>query len=326
MTSSAGQHSAGRHSARQVVAPRYGGPEVLETIEVEVPQAGPGQVTIEVRAVGVNPTDYKGFSGRMSSDPAALPIRPGYEVAGVVAALGADTELASGGGAVGDEVIAFRTPGGGYSSVITLPAADVFAKPASLDFPAAANLLLAGTTAADMLRVVPPTRETTVLVHGASGAVGVLLLQLLRARGVRAIGTASEARFDAVRRFGGDPVVYGDGLEERARRLAPDGFDAAYDTVGTDEAVDVSLALVPPARIVTIAAQGRAQQDGFAAVGGRDPESAVYRDSVRGDLIALAGAGDLVVPMAGTYPLDHASEALTRLAEGHPGGKIALIP
>ena len=304
----------------------YGGPEVLETIEIEVPEAGPGQVTIAVRAAGVNPTDYKGFSGRMSNDPAALPIRPGYEIAGVVTAIGADTELASGGGAVGDEVLAFRTPGGGYSSSITLPAADVFAKPASLDFPAAANLLLAGSTAADMLRVVPPTPGTTVLVHGASGAVGVLLLQLLRARGVRAVGTASEARFGEVERFGGDAVAYGDGLEDRARRLAPDGFDAAYDCVGTDEAVDVSLAIVPRERIVTIAAHGRAQRDGFAAVGGRDPESAVYRDSVRADLIALAGSGDLVVPIAGTYPFDRASEALTRLADGHPGGKIALIP
>jgi NADPH2:quinone reductase len=318
--------SAGQDRARQVVAPRYGGPEVLETIDVDVPQAGPGEVTIAVRAVGVNPTDYKGFSGRMSSDPSALPIRPGYEVAGVVTALGADTELASGGGAVGDEVLAFRTPGGGYSSVITLPAADVFAKPASLAFPAAANLLLAGSTAADMLRVVPPTPDTAVLVHGASGAVGVLLLQLLRARGVRAVGTAGASRFEAVRRFGGEPIAYGEGLEDRARRAAPDGFDAAYDCVGTDEAIDVSLVVVPKERIVTIAAHARAQRDGFAAVGGRDPESAAYRDSVRADLIALAGSGDLVVPIADTYPLDHASEALTRLAEGHPGGKIALIP
>jgi NADPH:quinone reductase-like Zn-dependent oxidoreductase len=312
--------------AQQMVAPRYGGPEVLEAVDTEVPSAGPGQVTVAVRAAGVNPTDYKGFSGRMSSDPDALPIRPGYEIAGVVTALGADTRLASGGGAVGDEVIAFRTPGGGYSSLITLPAKDVFAKPAALDFPAAANLLLAGTTAADMLRVVPATTGQTVLVHGASGAVGVILLQLLRARGVRAIGTASEARADEVRRFGGEPVPYGDGLEDRVRTVAPDGIDAAYDCVGTDEAVDVSLALVPKDRIVTIAAQQRAQQDGIRAVGGRDPESAAYRDSVRADLIALAGAGDLVVPVARTYPLARAAEALHFLAEGHPGGKIALLP
>jgi NADPH:quinone reductase-like Zn-dependent oxidoreductase len=313
-------------TATQVIAPRYGGPDVLEVAEVDLPQAGPGEVTIEVRAAGVNPTDYKGFSGRMGGDPAALPIRPGYEVAGVVTAIGADTELASGGGAVGDAVVAFRLPGGAYSSAVTVAAKDVFAKPESVDFPAAANLFLVGTTAMDMLRVVPPTAGTTVLVHGASGAVGVVLLQLLRSRGVSVVGTASEQRFDVVRRFGGEPVAYGDGLEGRVRAAAPDGVDAAYDCVGTDEAADVSLALVSADRIVTIAAPARAQQDGFHAVGGRHPESAAYRDSVRSELIALAGSGELVIPVARTYPLTHAAEALTLLSEQHPGGKIALIP
>lgn len=312
--------------ARQVVAPRYGGPEVLETIAVKVPDPGPGQVTIAVRAAGVNPADYKRFSGQMVSDPAALPIRPGFEVAGVVTALGPDTGLASGGGAIGDEVLAFRTPGAGYSSVVTLSAKDVFAKPAALDFPSAANLLLAGTTAADMLRTVPPIPGGTVLVHGASGAVGVLLLQLLRARGVRAVGTASEGRFEQVRRFGGEPVAYGDGLAERARALAAAGFDAAYDCVGTNEAIDVSLALVPAERVVTIVAVARSQREGFHAVLGAEPENAAYRDSVRAELIAMAGSGELVVPIARTYPLDRAAEALKYLADGHPGGKIALIP
>lgn len=313
-------------TATQVIAPRYGGPEVLETVRVAVPEPGPGEVTIAVRAAGVNPVDYKRFSGRMTSDPDALPVRPGYEIAGVVTALGAGTELATGGGAVGDEVLAFRTPGGGYTSLITLPARDVFAKPASLDFPAAANLLLAGTTALDMLRIVPAVEGATVLVHGASGAVGVLLLQLLRRGGVRAIGTASEGRFDVVRQFGGEPVRYGDGLADRVRALVPTGIAAAYDCVGTDEAVDVSLALIPASQLVTIAAHERAQREGFPAVGGQDPESARYRDRVRGELIALAASGELVVPVVRTYPMAAAAEALTLLADGHPGGKIALMP
>ena len=308
-----------------MIAPRYGGPEVLETVEAPPTQAGPGQVTIEVRAAGVNPADYKRFAGGPGADPAALPIRPGFEVAGVVTALGADTELASGGGAVGDAVLAFRI-GGGYASSVTVPAKDVFAKPDALDFPAAANLLLAGTTAADMLRVVDAAAGETLLVHGASGAVGVMVLQLARQRGIRAIGTASERRFDTVRRFGGEPVAYGDGLADRVRALAPDGIDAALDCVGTDAAVDVSLALAPLQRIVTIAAHGRAQREGFRAVGGAAPESAVFRDSVRAELIGLAAAGELEVPIARTYPLESAAEALALLAEGHPGGKLALVP
>jgi NADPH:quinone reductase len=311
--------------ARAVVAPEYGGPEVLEVREVEVPAPGPGEVTIEVRAAGVNPVDFKLFSGARGADPDALPLPVGLEVAGVLSAVGPGTEIASGGGEVGDEVLAFRV-GGGYSTSLTVAAADVFAKPAPLDFPAAANLLLVGGTAADMLRVVPAEEGTTVVIHGASGAVGVSLLQQLAPLGVRAIGTASPGNFDEVSRFGGEPVAYGDGLGERLRDLAPEGFAAAYDCVGTDEAVDVSLALVAPDHLVTIAASARAADEGFLAVGGANPESAAFRDSNRPALLDLAARGDLVVPVGRTYPLDQAAEALTFLAEGHPGGKIALIP
>jgi NADPH:quinone reductase-like Zn-dependent oxidoreductase len=121
-------------------------------------------------------------------------------------------------------------------------------------------------------------------------------------------------------------VAYGEGLEQRVRELAPDGIAAALDCVGTDEAVDVSLALVAPERVVTIAAFGRAQQEGIQALGGAQPASAAFRASVRQHLIDLAASGDLVVPVARTYPLDEVTDALRFLAKGHPGGKLALLP
>lgn len=305
------------------VAPRFGGSEVLEYVDTEVPAPGPGEVTIDVRAAGVNPADTKHIR---QGDPSSLPIPIGYEVAGVLSAIGLDTEIASGGGAVGDEVLAFRVSGG-WAERLTVPASDVFAKPASLDFPAAANLLLAGSTAADMIRVTRAEGRDTIVVHGASGAVGVSLLQLLRPLGARIIGTASERNADTVRRFGGEWVAYGDGLEARIRDLAPSGVDVALDCVGTDEAVDVSLALVADrTRIVTIAAPGRAARDGFPAVGGAQPESKAFRDSVRQRLIDLAGAGQLEVPVARTFPLAEAKEAAEVLESQHPGGKLALIP
>lgn len=305
------------------VAPRFGGSEVLEYVDAEVPAPGPGEVTIDVRAAGMNPADTK---HTRQGDPSDLPIAVGYEVAGVLSAVGPDTVIASGGGAVGDEVIAFRVAGG-WAERITVPAADVFAKPAPLGFPEAANLLLAAATAADMIRVTRAEGRDTVLVHGASGAVGVSLLQLLRPLGARVIGTASERNADTVRRFGGEWVAYGDGLEARIRELAPSGVDVALDCVGTDEAVDVSLALVADRdRIVTIAAQGRAVRDGFPAVGGGQPESKAFRDSVRQRLIDLAGAGQLEVPVARTFPLADAKEAAAVLESQHPGGKLALIP
>jgi NADPH2:quinone reductase len=310
-------------TATKMMAAGYGAPDRVQPYEVDVPEPGPGEVTIDVRAAGVNPADYKAVAGNRGRDEANLPLPIGFEVAGVVSAAGPDTGFTA-----GDEVLAFRVRGG-YTSAITVPAKDVFAKPEALDFPEAANLLLAACTAADMLRVVPVEPGQTVVVHGASGAVGVSLLQQLGGRGpnsVRAIGTASEHNFDSVRRFGGEPVAYGDGLEARLRELAPEGIDGAFDCVGTDEAVDTSLALVGKDRLVTIAASGRAQDEGFAALGGMRPESAAYRDEVRAQLIEMAARGALIVPMAGTYPLRDAAKALERVGGQHPGGKLALIP
>jgi NADPH:quinone reductase len=304
------------------IARASGGLDALDFVKYEVLPPGPGEVTIEVRASGVNPADWKhvargGFDG-------TKPV--GYEVSGVIAALGPDTTIGSGGGAPGDEVVAFRVRGG-YASALTVPAVDVFAKPPTLEHPAAANLLLVGATAADLLRASAVGAGDTVVVHAASGAVGVSLLQQARLLGVHVVGTASERNFDVVRQFGGVPVMYGDGLEGRLREQAPDGYTAALDTIGTDEAVDVSLALVQDrSRIVTVAAPQRAAQDGFQALGGTLPASLAFRDAVRPRLVELAARGDLVVPVARTYPLAEARKALEFLQDGHPGGKLALIP
>ncbi|MET0928003.1 MAG: NADP-dependent oxidoreductase [Aeromicrobium sp.] len=310
--------------ARRWVAQELGGPDTWELVEHDVPAPRTGEVTIEVRAAGMNPADVKHVAA--GTDPSRLPVAIGYEVAGVISAIGPDTPIASGGGTVGDEVLAFRI-GGGYATEVTVPAADVFAKPPSLGFAEAANLLLAGATAADMLRTAAVVAGDTVLLHAASGAVGVSVLQQARSIGARVIGTASPGRFDVVRGFGGEPVAHGDGLEQRVRDLAPEGVDVALDAIGTDEAVDVSLALVGDRRrVVTIAARARADSDGFVALAGSMPDSARFRAEARAGLIELAGSGQLVVPVARTYPLADAREALADLMGGHPGGKLALVP
>jgi NADPH2:quinone reductase len=157
--------------------------------------------------------------------------------------------------------------------------------------------------------------------------VGVSVLQQARLIGARVIGTASERNFDVVTRFGGIPVVYGEGLEERVRAAAPGVVVAGLDAIGTDEATAVSLALVPDRqRIVTIAAPALAKQHGFISIGGAMPESAAFRDRARAGLIALAADESLVVPIARTYPLSEAKDALRFLSAQHPGGKLALIP
>lgn len=309
---------------RTWIARDFGGLDVFDMVEEEVAPPGPGEVTIDVLAAGMNPADYKHVA--MGGDPRDLPVRVGYEVAGILSAVGPDTEIASGGGAVGDEVLAFRIRGG-YSDAVTVPAKDVFAKPEALDFPEAANLLLAGTTAAEMLEVTGAAPGETILVHGASGAVGVSVLQQARLRGIRVIGTASEANAGVVVLYGGEHVVYGDGLEERVRDLAAGPVAASLDCVGTDEAIDVSLALVADrSRIVSIANFDRSERDGYRVIMGRFPASAFFRDEVRARLIDLAGRGELVVPLARTFPLAEARSAMEFLADQHPGGKLALLP
>ncbi len=291
--------------------------------EQEVAPPATGEVTIRVHAAGVNPADAKHVATPRPGLQLPAPI--GYEVAGVLTAIGPDTRIASGDGAVGDEVLAFRVSGG-YTTELTVPASDVFAKPAELSFAEAANLLLAGTTASQMLHVAGIGAGDTILVHGASGAVGVSVLQQATVIGARVVGTASEGRFAEVRRFGGEPIAYGPGLLDRARAEAPQGYAAALDTVGTDEAIDVSLALVADrGRIVTIAAPSRAARDGFTTVNGGQPASVAYRNAARGDLLRLVADGRLIVPVARTYPLAEAPAALAFLSSGHPGGKLALL-
>ncbi|KAB1662581.1 NADP-dependent oxidoreductase [Pseudoclavibacter chungangensis] len=310
--------------AKQWVATSFGGPEGIEFREHEVPAPGPGEVAIDVRAIGVNPIDVKILS--RLDDPALLPFPLGNELSGVVAALGPDTQLASGGGAVGDEVLAFRVQGA-YATRVNVPAVDVFAKPADVPFDEAAGLLLVGTTASDALHTLDVRSGETILLHGASGAVGASVLQQAKLLGVRVIGTTSERGAETVRRFGGVPVAYGPGLAERVREAAPEGIAAAIDAVGTDEALEVSRELVStPGRVLTIVRHDLAGQDGLVAIGGANPASAAYRDRVRPELIALAAKRELVVPIARTFPLADAREALDLVASGHAGGKLVLHP
>src|SRR5690349_14166330 len=230
--------------SRFVVATAFGGPEVLSLAEEPGAAPGPGEVVLEVRASGINPSDWKSYSGVWGRDTSRLPLRLGSEAAGVVAAVGEGATGAAGPLAVGDEVIGFRLTGA-YSERLVVPGAALVPKPAGMDWAAAAGLMLAGATAVHALTAVGLGNGDRVLVHGAAGGVGLMLVQLARVRGARVLGTVGGDGADLVRRLGGEPVRYGDGLAERVRDLAPEGVAAAVDAVGTDEALDVSPELVP---------------------------------------------------------------------------------
>jgi NADPH2:quinone reductase len=281
-------------------------------------------VRVAVRAAGVNPIDQKLYSGMFGSDPARLPMRLGSEVAGVVTEVGPGVSEFS----LGDEVIGYPVRGG-YASELVVPAESLTAKPASLDWPQASGLLLTGATAWHCLTVTNVADGDTLLVHGGSGGVGTMVVQLALSWGATVIATASPARHEFLRELGAIPVEYGAGLAERVRQAAPEGISAALDLIGTDEAIDTSLELVSDrARIVTIVSSARSREAGIKALGngpGADPGTEI-RSAARSELARLAGDDKIKVFVTKTFPLADAAEAHRAIATKHAQGKIALIP
>jgi NADPH:quinone reductase len=311
-----------------VVATAFGGPEVLSVVDQPAGEPGPGQALIQVRAAGVNPIDWKQYSGLMGADPARLPMRLGAEASGVVTAAGPDAVGPAGPVRVGDEVIAFRAPGA-YAAGLVVPADALVPKPATLDWAPASGLMLTGVAAWHALVATDVHQGDTVLMHGAAGGVGIMAVQLAVRRGATVIGTARPARHEFLRELGAIPVAYGDGLAGRVRAAAPGGVDVALDLIGTGEALDVSLDLVADrARIATIVVTPRAREAGIKLLGGApgaDPGTAV-RLPARLDLARLAGDGALRVFVARSYPLSQVADAHRYSMAGHATGKIVLIP
>jgi NADPH:quinone reductase-like Zn-dependent oxidoreductase len=317
-----------RMEITSVVAAAYGGPEVLSVVESRLNDPEPDQVLIEVRAAGTNPVDYKLYSGAYGDDPSNLPMSLGFEAAGIVTEVGGELEGPSGRIAVGDEVIVYSASGA-YASGLLSPPSSVLAKPSTMSFEEASGLMLTGVTAIHALRATKSTAGDTLLVHGAAGGVGLMVVQIAVADGVRVIGTAGEAQQERLRSLGVEPVVYGDGLLERIRALAPAGVTAAIDLVGTDEAIDVSVALVANReRIATIVSSARSSSNGIQALGGGPGADAgvEIRSAARLELIRRMEEGSLRVFVAATYPLIEAAAAHRQLAAGHAHGKIILIP
>ena len=301
----------------------FGGPEVLAVVEMPTPLPQEGEVIVRVRAAGVNPVDRKMYSGAFHGANTDLP-SIGLECAGVVEAIGPQVTTA----AIGDEVIVYPVTGA-YADVVCVPATSLLPKPLSLSWPEAGGLLLAGTTAAHALHAAAVAGDDTVLVHGGAGAVGLMAVQLARGLGAHVVATASPRNHGLLRELGATPVTYGPGLLDRVRQATAGGVDAAIDTVGTDEALDVSLAVVSdPRRIASIAGSERRNGTGIAQLGygpGQDPGFAV-RNAAREGLVERAGAGSHRVLVAATLPLTEAARAHEMVQSAHAPGKIVLLP
>ncbi len=291
----------------------FGGPEVLAVVEVPEPHAAAGQIRVAVRAVGVNPVDWKVRRGTMGGE---LPRRTGLEVAGVVDEVGDGVS----GARVGNEVFGSAEGGNGAADFALL---EHYAPiPPSLDFAGAAALTVAVETATRTLDLLDVRAGQTVLVNGAAGAVGISTVQLARERGAKVIGTASPANHDYLRSFGAEPTAYGEGLLARVRELAPAGVDRAIDDAGGGALPALVELTGGPERVVTIADYQGAQETGVTMTGGAGSTRAWYALREIGELIE---AGRFSLPVAQTFPLERIADAHRLSESGHVRGKVVLV-
>jgi NADPH:quinone reductase-like Zn-dependent oxidoreductase len=302
---------------KAIALDQFGGPEVLHLKEIPVPQPGAGQIRVRVHAAGVNAYDGKLRSGAMESMFAtALPAVLGLELAGVVDAVGEH---------VTDVVVADRVFGwavGKPGSYAELALSRVYAKiPDGLDFVTAATLPVSGETATRVLDLLALQPGETLLLHGASGAVGEVAAQLALQRGATVIGTGSAENQDRIRALGALPTTYGPGLVERVRVLAPQGIDAVFDASGRGALPDsIELRGGTSDRIVTIA-DPAARGLGIVFSGGADNSGF--------DLSGIAAQradGELTTTVGATYSFDEAAKAHEVIDGGHAGGKVVLVP
>ncbi|GAA2721340.1 NADP-dependent oxidoreductase [Cellulomonas aerilata] len=303
---------------RAIAYSRYGGPDVLELVDLPEPKVGPDSVLVRVRATSVNPVDWKVRQGYLDGlMDAVFPVVPGWDVAGVVEKVGLDVpELA-----VGDEVVGYVRKdvvgGGTTAELVSAPVRTLARKPASLSWEEAAALPLAGLTAYQSLRRLGVTEGDTVLIHNAAGGVGSFGVQIAAAFGARVIGTASPARHEYVRSLGGEPVPYGDAMVEAVRALAPQGVDVVVDLAGGGVVATTPQVGTPDVRLGSVA------DADVAAHGGAN-------FWVRPDAADLAALGDLVdaglvkVQVARTFPLEEAAAAHDLSATGHVQGKVVI--
>ncbi|WP_127941331.1 NADP-dependent oxidoreductase [Nonomuraea polychroma] len=292
-----------------------GGPEVLKVMELPAPQAGPGQVRVRVRAAGVQPFDAAVRAGWLPPymSEVGFPRIPGNEFAGVVDQVGEGVTGVS----AGDEVLGFSRLFS-YAEYIVVDGTDVAHKPAGVPWEVAGGLTSGVQTAELALDGLGVKEGETLLVHGAAGSVGTAAVQIARMRGATVIGTAREVNHDYLRELGAVPVVYGDGLADRVRALAPGGIDAALDGAG-GHALDVSLELVPDrGRIVTLVEHGKAAELGVKLVQGERTAERLGRYA------ALYAEGRFSFPVRRAYRLEEAADAHREIETGHGQGKIVL--
>lgn len=322
---------------RAVVVESTGGPEVLEVQDLDQPEPGPGELRVEVAAAGVNFIDVYHRTGAYSLP---LPIRLGSEGAGTVSAVGEGVDDV----AFGDRVAWAMVQGAGYAEQVVLPAARAVPVPDGVDLEVAAAVMLQGMTAHYLSESTYPARsDETALVHAAAGGLGLLLTQMLSAKGVRVIGTTSTEEKERLARGAGaaEVIRYTEqDLRVEVERLTDGrGVDVVYDSVGKDT-FDAGLDVLRPRGYMVLCGASSGPVPPF------DPQSLNPKGSLfltrptlghyiatRDELLERGGAvlsavaeGRLDVRIGGRYALDEAGRAHDDLQGRRTTGKLLLVP
>lgn len=307
---------------KAVGAKKFGGPEVLEVLELPEPQAGPGEVRIRVHAAAVNPTDTALRAGFRYGGEHEPPYVPGMDAAGVIDQLGPGVGDRL---SVGQRVVAIVLPRGSrgaYSEQVVVPAESVVPAPAGVDFPAAATLSMNGMTARLAVDALALSPGDTVAVTGAAGAFGGYVIQLAKAEGLHVIADAKPEDADLVRELGADDVVdRGDAVTARIRELRPEGVPGLADGAVLNERALPAVA--DGGTLVTVRGWREPADRGITVhpvlVGKAATDTAALDRLAR-----QAEDGVLSLRVARVFPAEQAAEAHRLFEAGGVRGRLVL--
>ena len=293
-----------------LVAHQYGQPDVLEFANYELPALAKGMARIHVKASGINPIDARRMTGEFKH--AALPQTFGTEYAGIIT----EVDGTQNNWAVGDEVLG---SGGAFThaTIIDVPLANLIRKPKNMDWSIAGTIAGAAQTAMTILDEMGPAQ--TLLVHGGSGGVGSIVVQLAVEKGIEVVATASPSNQDYIRSLGATPVTYGEGLIERLKAVHPSFFDVSIDMIGSEEATQASLATVKAGGFMGSIAGRKLSSNKIQPVWvKRNPANLQH-------VVDGVADGRYTWAVSREYAFQDAQQAYSDILEGHTKGKSVLI-
>ncbi|MFG2583951.1 NADP-dependent oxidoreductase [Streptomyces malaysiensis] len=295
---------------RKVIFAEYGDPDVLQLVDAAEPHAGPGTVRIAVRATGVNAHDWRSREGQFrKSHPVELPTGVGLDASGVVDEVGEGVS----GVAVGDPVF-----GEGHETYAEFAVLTAWVpKPKNLTFEETAGYASVVESSLRVMEQVGIRPGETLLVSGASGGVGSVVLQVARERGINVIGISGANNQDYLRSMGALATTYGDGWVERVRKIGR--VDAALDVAGSGVVPELVELTGNPDRVISMADLSAPEHRvRFSGTAGS------VQDALH-EVIDLIATGKLRTPVEKTYTLTEAAQAQIDSKAGHTRGRRVIV-